>query len=427
MLKWLLRFNHQKKQEGIMALDIGTESIKAVLFIIENKLNPNGEVIGKRAIIKGVGKSTPSASDIQSGFINDIDSIINRSKKAIHEAAKMAKIKPNKMVFGIAGDFIKGRTSSVLHKRQDSDTKINLSELSNIIHKSEWKAFADDRKLLSEEVGFSEIDFKLVDSAIVGITIDGYKVTNPLGFQGKEVEIKIFNSFSSTGQYEAIQNIIDQIGIEKTEVVSEPFAVSRGIHFGEKNTSLIYVDIGGGSTDVAIIKNNSILGSKMFAIGGRSITKRIALELNVSLMEAEKIKIAFTDNKLESKSKKIIENILKSDLELWLEGFTLTLSEFKEDKKLPSKILLAGGGANLPQIAEMLNKRKWYKKLPFQKQPATSLSKPTDLQNLIDETEQVKNHEDFTTLALVSYGLELFSEESIIQKTLKKVIGIMKV
>jgi len=426
MLKWL--FNRGKTPEGIIALDIGTESIKAILFVIEDKLNPNNEVIGKRAVVKGVGKSSASFSDIQNGMINDIDSIIRRCKTAIQKASQMARIKPERMVLGIAGDFIKGNTSSITYKRQKDDQKINLSELSNIIHKTEWKAFADDRKKLSEELGFSEIDFKLISSSIIEITIDGYKVSNPLGFQGKEVVLKVFNSFSSTGQYEAIQNIIDQIGIEKTEIVSEPFAVSRSIHFGDTDAqSTIFIDIGGGITDIAVIENGSVIGTKMFAIGGRSLTKRIALELNLSLNEAEKLKHAYTNNKLEPKSKKIIENILKSDLELWLEGFTLTLAEFTDIKALPSKILLAGGGSNLPQIMESLNNRKWYKKFPFVHQPHAQLSKPTDLQNIIDESDKAKNHEDFTTLSLACYGIELFNEESIIQKTLKKVIGIMKV
>jgi cell division protein FtsA len=168
-------------------------------------------------------------------------------------------------------------------------------------------------------------------------------------------------------------------------------------------------------------------GTKMFGIGGRNFTKRLAIELNIAFEEAEKLKRAYAEDKLDQKSKKIINTVLENDIETWLEGVVLSLSEFKKTKVLPSKILLSGGGANLPEIKNALNNRKWYKKLAFVHTPHASFIRPGDLKNLIDESKSINNHQNITVASLVNIGIELSGEETLIQKTLRKVIGIMKV
>lgn len=165
----------------------------------------------------------------------------------------------------------------------------------------------------------------------------------------------------------------------------------------------------------------------MFGIGGRTFTKRLSIELNISFAEAEKLKHAYTSDKLEQKSKKIINDIIKDDMEVWLEGIVLSLSEFKQIKTLPSKILLSGGGTYLSEIKATLNTEKWYKKLPFSRTPQASYLTPKLLRNLIDETKRIREREDIIPLALVNAGIELTGEETVVQKVLRKVIGIMQV
>ena len=420
-------FKRKPKEKAIVALDIGTETIKAILFMVEEKQSMSGEVIGKRGIIKGVGKVHQRLGDVQNNTIADIASVVRNAKEAIRMASHEAGVMPQQLVMGIAGEFVKGATSSMTYKREEPNSKINVSELRNIVHKLQWKAFAEVRKELSEETGYPEIDVKLINSTIVEVRIDGYKVKNPLGFQGKEVKMSIFNSFAPLTHYGALQNIADDLELELLSIVSEPFALSRCLDFEEEDLSAIFVDIGGGVTDIAVVKNGCVVGTKMFGIGGRTFTKRLSLELNISLTEAEQLKYAYTADKLEQKSKKIISNIINEDIEVWLEGIVLAMSEFKPIDRLPSKILLSGGGSYLPEIKTTLNTRKWYKKLPFSRTPQASYLTPKDLRNLIDETKKIKGREDVIPLALVDIGIELAGEESMVQKVLRKVIGIMQV
>ncbi len=417
-------FNRKPKEQAFVALDIGTEIVKAAVFTIEEKHSASGETIGKRAVIKGIGKVHQKAGE---GVLMDMDSVIQNSREAIALAAREAQMKPEKLLLGVAGEFVKGSTSTLTYTREEHEAKINLSELRNIVHKLEWRAFAEARKKLSEETGYSEIDIKLINTAIVDVRIDGYKVTNPLGFQGKEVQMSIFNSFAPVTHHSALHNIADELEVELLSIVSEPFALSRSMEGEEGNLSAIFIDVGGSVTDIALVNNGCVTGSKMFALGGRTFTKRLAVELNISIAEAEKLKLSYSEDKLEQKSRKIISDIIENDMEVWLEGVQLALSEFREIEVLPSRILLCGGGAHLPEIKNALNNEKWHKKLHFARAPQAQFIRPSDISTVIDETKKIKDHQDITLMALVSAGIELSSEESVMQKTLQKVIGIMKV
>lgn len=425
----MIQFFKKKEQEkAIVALDIGTETVKAVLFTVEEKQSMTGEVIGKRGIIRGVGKVPQQMWNMQISSIMDIGSVIQNAKQAITIAAEKANMQPEKIVLGIAGEFVKGETSTQVHEREDSNQKINVSELRNIVHKLQWKAFGEARKALSEETGYPEIDVKLVSSSVVSIKIDGYRVSNPLGFQGKKVEMSIFNSFAPLGHFAALEKIASELKLELISIASEPFALSKCLDFEEgEQHSAIFIDIGGCLTDIAVVQNGTLLGTKMFGIGGRTFTKRFSVELNISFAEAEKLKHAYTADRLEQKSKKILSDIVTEDLEVWLDGLVLALSEYRDVDELPQKILLSGGGAYLPEIKSALNNRKWHKKLPFKRAPQASYLNPKNLRGIIDETNTIKEREDIIPLGLVNLGVELSGEEKIVQKVLRKVIGIMKV
>jgi len=423
------RRHHEKSKQGngIIALDVGSEIIKALLFVVEERQNANGEVIGRRAVIKGVGEVYQKGDNVQAGMITDIASVIENAKEAIRNASQAAAMEPTQLIVGVGGESVKGCTSILHYSREDRDSKINLSELHNIIHKLEWRAFAEVRKQMSEEMGYPEIDIKLIDSAVIDVRIDGYKVTNPLGFQGEKVQMAIFNSFAPLGHYGALHTIAKSFELELLGIISEPYALSRYINSGDANSSAIFIDVGGGGTEIAVVDDGNLMGAKMFGIGGRTFTKRLAIEFNVAFREAEKLKIAYSEDKLEQKSKKIISTIIQSDVEVWLEGVVLALSEFKQIDTLPARILLSGGASHLPEIKEVLSNRKWYKKLHFINPPQIAFIRPNALVNVIDETKKLKEQQYGTPMALVNIGIELSGEETIIQKTLRKVIGIMKV
>jgi len=401
-----------------VTLDIGTEVVKAMICLAE----------GDKGRILGVGRHRQRLGDMSSGAVTDIGSVINNCNEAIRIAEKMAGVQASQLVMGIAGELVKGSTTTISYTRREPDTKIDLAELKNIVHKVQWKAFDEVRSEMAYETGYNEIDIKLVNAAIVDVRIDGYKVSNPLGFQGKEVTISIFNAFAPLVHYGSLQTIAAELDMDLLAITAGPYALARCLSQEDGgNFSAIFIDIGGGTTDIAVVNNGSVDGTKMFTLGGRTFTKRLAQALSIGFEDAEKIKLAYSDEKLEKQSQRIVREAMKSDCEVWLSGVALTLSEMEKMEVLPSKILLCGGGSLLPEIKEVLEGREWIQKLPFPKKPQISFIEPKMITNIIDETKSLKDPIDVPTIALANVGLEYVGEEQILSKLLKKVVRLMQI
>lgn len=402
----------------LLALDIGTEFAKALII----------EISEGKAYVIGAGKQRQKLGDMYNGAIMDIASVVENSKLAIKRAEKMAGVIATQVILGIAGELVKGDTSTVSFTRKNPEEKIDLSELKNIVQKVQWKCFEEVRGRLADETGYNEIDIKLVNAAVVGMNIDGYKVSNPLGFQGKEVEISIYNSFAPLVHYGALQTIAAELDMDLLAITVEPYAVARSLTFEDGGDySAIFIDIGGGTTDIAVVKNGAVLGTKMFTIGGRVFTKRLSQILNVSHKEAEEIKIAYSNDELDRNSYKIVREAMKMDADTWVSGIELSLNEFNNVDVLPSRIYLCGGGSHLPEIKEILETRGWYKNLPFSSQPKVRFLQPKDITTLEDKTNKLVDPSDITPMALGNIALELAGEEQVLLNLLKKVVKLMQV
>jgi len=403
----------KKGGEYALALDVGTEFVKAIIF----KMTAPSE-----AEVLGIGRQRQRLGDMQGGAVTDIAGVINNCKVAIGQAEEMAGVSPEQTVIGIAGELVKGTTTTVHYTRRDPSKNIEMGELRNIIQKVQEKSFEKAREILAWETGYQEIDVKLVNSAVVDVKIDGYKVTNPLGFQGKEVSVGIFNSFAPIIHLGALTTIAENLDLDLLSIAVEPYAVARCVGLEDASEfSAIFMDIGGGTTDIAVVRNGGVEGTKMFALGGRSFTKRLAMELDVSFAQAEEIKINYSGDALDEASKIRVKSSLSNDISVWLSGVELTLSEFSDIELLPSKILLCGGGSKLPDIVENLETQDWYKRLPFARKPNVSYIKIADVENIIDKTGQLSSPQDITPMGLANLSLDLMGEEGVVEGILRKV------
>lgn len=406
------------RPELFLALDIGTEFVKALVC----------ESQGNLAIVRGVGKQRQKLGDMQSGTVMDIGGVIENARKAIDAANQEADGYPTDVIIGIAGELVKGVTHRTTYVRKEPHVKIDLTELKNIIHKVQWKSFEETRGQIAYETGYNEIDVKLVNAAIVDVRIDGYRVSNPIGFQGKEVQISIFNAFAPLVHFGALQTIAAELELNLMAITAEPYAVGRCLETEDDlQMSAIFIDIGGGTTDIAVVRNGALEGTKMFTIGGRTFTKRLAGTLNISFQEAEEIKLAYSAGQLEKQSEKIVREAMEADAEVWLAGTTLTLSEFYNVDILPSKIYLCGGGCHLPEIKAALETKSWQSELTFAKPPAVSAISPKQILRVKDATKRLIGPQDVTPMALANIGLELSGERHMISTILQKVIRLMQI
>lgn len=401
--------------ENYLALDIGTEVAKALIFHVDKKEN-----VG---VVIGVGKKRQRKGNMQSGAVSDISGVIETCQMAMNEALENAKIKKvKKAIVGIAGELVKGTTTTVHYERGNPDSRIDFPELKNIIQKVQTKAYERIQEQISWETG-QDIDVKLINAAIVDVRIDGYQVTNPMGFQGKDVSVSVFNAYAPMIHLGALQAIADELHVDLLSIAAEPYAVARSVDYDDAlDFNAIFIDIGGGTTDIAVVRNGGLEGTKMFAFGGKAFTKKLAQELRIDFDEAEELKIRYAEGKLGSDVSFKVEQILQSDCNVWLSGVELSLAEFASADVLPSKVLLCGGGSGLPGIKKVLMSQEWVKNLPFAKSLSVSYLQPNDVVRIKDKTNALRNPQDVTPMGLANLVLDVTGEEKVMAGILRRVL-----
>ena len=413
----LPKFSKKSKSDGgdqfLVALDIGTEYVKALIGqVVEGK----DEKTGKReqvVEIIGAGRQRQRLTDMAGGAITDIAGVVENCDAALHRAEEMAGTVAKDAVLGIAGELVKGGTTTVSYRRSKPDIKIDQAELMDIIERIQKQAFEAVRKQLSWETGKKELEVKLVNAAVVDVYIDGYRVTNPVGFQGKDVTIQIFNAFAPMVHLGALQTVAADLDLNCINIAAEPFAVAKSVGAEDSTEfSAIFIDIGGGTSDIAVVNNGGVEGTQMFAIGGRSFTKRIASTMSVSFDEAEELKLKHSAGKLEASKEKEVAEALASDAETWISGVELSLAEFDTLDHLPTRILLCGGGSALPEVKDALANGSWYKSLAFARKPSIDFVSPKDVNRVVDKTDTLNSPQDITPMGLANLGLDIVGSQS---------------
>lgn len=404
----------------LVALDIGTEFVKALIG--EVKLDPASGAPSSVEIV-GVGRQRQRLTDMQSGAVTDITGVVENCDAALKLAEKMSGVSAARIptVIGIAGELVKGASTVIRYKRANASDPIDMGELRKILDRVQYRAFERAREQLTWETGYKELEVKLVNTAIVDVQIDGYRVTNPVGFQGKDVSIQLFNAFAPMVHLGALQSVAQDLDLNLVNIAAEPFAVAKSVGGQDSGEfSAIFIDIGGGTTDIALVNNGGVEGTKMFAIGGRTFTKRIAQVANTSFEKAEEMKIAYSQDKLGPRAKKVVEDAVNADIQVWLSGVELSLAEFDKVDHLPAKILLCGGGTGLPQIAAALKGKDWYKNLPFARKPVVNHISPAEVNRVFDKTGKLTSFADITPMGLANLGLDQVGGETTTDTLIRK-------
>ncbi len=400
-------FKNKQREElndnHIVALDIGTEFVKALV----------AEIHEDEIRVIGVGRARQDVADMHSGAIADIASVVENCEKALIEAEDQAEIQAKKAVIGIAGELVKGATNTIKYRRPQPNRPLDEAEMEFIIDKIQERAQLKAQREIALETGNQEAEIKLVNSAIVGIHIDGYKVSNPIGFQGKDVSIQIYTAFAPTVHIGAIERVANELALDLIAVAAEPFAVARSVVGSDSSSSFtaILADIGGGTTDIAVVNDGGVEGTKMFGIGGRSFTNQIANELSLSYKNAEKLKLNLSNEKLKSSIAKQAIDAIDNTLDVWISGVELALSDFEDLDYLPNKILLCGGGSSLESLVDRLENDDWWKELPFNKKPKVKHIKPEEVYGVIDESGKINDHTFITAMGLLRVGYDTYSSD----------------
>lgn len=394
----------ENKPQSYLALDIGTEYVKTVLFTKNNQ----GEIE-----LIGYNRKRQKEASMYAAFIINLKNVIETLDYSVGECISMAQSSgaefamPKEAVIGIAGELVQGVTVMVNSDRETPNSPINEKELEKLIEKVKKFTFPNTKEEIAEEIGIKPSLVEEVETYINSVYIDGARVINPLGYKGTELVYRVFSTFAPKIYLDSINQVASELNLSLKRIVVEPYAISLGVKdLRGNNSGAIVIDIGGGTTDVAMIKNGDIVGTKMFAIGGSVFTKRVAKELNLSYEEAEQKKIEYSEGKLDKAQAAELNKVFSQDVKVWLTGVELCLEEFEEAEEYPSTIYLCGGGALLPEIQEGLITHPWLQLFNFKKYPKVNFIFPTNLRDIVDKTKSASMPADVAPLALARMVLE---------------------
>ena len=403
----------------ILALDIGTEFVKAILARPTKKGNLE---------ILGVGKARQVEGNMHAGAVADIPAVVSVCEDALVQVEEQAGERANLTVVGIAGELIKGNTTTVNYSRKNPNKPITDAEMEQIIKKVQQKSGEVAKKTVALETGNENIEVRLINSAIVSLAIDGYKISNPVGFKGSDVVIQFYTAFAPLIHVAAIEKVCAELNLDLLTVAVEPFAVCRACLGDDLESSFsgIVMDIGGGTTDVAVVEDGGVEGTKMFGIGGRSFTHQIAESLGVDFETAENYKLDFDSGELDDRVKAKVETALSRNISVWLTGVEVALEEFESIGSLPRNIMLCGGGAGLSLLQETLATSNWYEGLPFSRRPLIHLIEVEDLPNLTIKDGFNLDYSYATALGLLRVGVDTLASAPSENKIRAKIAKILQ-
>lgn len=400
---------------AIAALDIGTEWAKALVLTVER--DPDGLLVG---VIRGSGRQRQGLGHMQSGTVSDIEAVVANCRAAVDAARDMAGRQPLAAVVGIAGELVKGSTSTYAGRRDDPRAPLDEPELGRIVARAQDRALREAEEQVRWESGVDRLDVRLVHAAIVEMAIDGYPVSNPIGFTGAQFELRLFNAFAPMVHLGALQSAATALGLELLGVIAEPYAVATCLAPGELgDAGAVFIDIGGGTTDVALVRGGGVVGTKMLALGGRAFTKGLAERLGVSFAEAE-------DAKLAESHAPDVDRALLEDALIWRGGVELMIAELAGDELLPGRVLLCGGGADLPQIARVLAEDGWWSALPFARRPLVRSLATDEVMGVRDATGALGTLQDVTPMALAHQALILDASTSAVDRAMRGAVRALE-
>src|SRR6266550_3539100 len=199
------------------ALDIGTAYAKAIII----------EVQGDQALVLGVGRHQQSYSHMSDGIVTDIPGVIANCNEALIKAEQAAGgiIAPS-TVIGIAGELVKGSSTTVSRQRQQPTKPITPEELDSLITLAQQRLLKSAKERIAAETGYSNIDVRLTNAAVISTRIDGQTVTNPIGFRGRHFSLTLFSAFAPLTQLGALETIAQGLDLTLAAIVAEPYALA---------------------------------------------------------------------------------------------------------------------------------------------------------------------------------------------------------
>jgi len=377
------------KEHYIVGLDIGTQNIR----VIQAKFQAES---GNFSVI---GASEVPAAGIRRGVIVDIEEAVSSISQALEKVERMTGVPVSSANVSVGGNHIASVSSHGVIAVSRADGEISENDIVRVIDASQAISIPQNREVLHV---FPKT-----------FTLDGQVgIKDPLGMTGIRLEVDTIIVQAGLPFIRNLTRAIMQAGLEIEDLVLSGCAAAESVlNKRQKDLGVALVDLGAGTTSIAVYEEGDLLHTAVLPLGSMHITNDIAIGLRCSIETAEKVKLAYghSDPKAVSKEEEIdLSKLDPSEPDITLRSYVVEIiearleeifdyvnKEFKKinrDGKLPAGIVLTGGGSKLPGVVEFAKK---HLRLPV------SQGIPQNVSTIIDRVEDPS----FATVAgLVLWG-----------------------
>ncbi len=335
-----------KKDNIVVGLDIGTTKVCAIV----------GQVVEDGIDIIGVG--TAPSRGLRKGVVINIESTVESIRRAVEEAEAISGIKIHSVYTGIAGGHIKGINSHGICALKERE--VRAIDVEKAIEAAQAIAIPMDREIIH-----------VIPQEFVVDDQDGIK--DPIGMSGVRLEAKVHIVTAAATSAQNIVKCCNRAGLNVNDIVLEQLAASEAtLSQEEKDLGVAVLDMGGGTTDLAVFSNGSLVHTAVLSIGGNHITNDIAVGLRTPVTEAEKIKVRHgcalsslvgREERIEVPSvnggsdrifsRQILAEIIEPRVEEILTLIRQEISKSGYEDLLASGIILSGGTTLMPGMTEL--------------------------------------------------------------------------
>jgi cell division protein FtsA len=335
-----------RKDDLIVGLDIGTTKICAIV----------AERTGNGVDIVGIG--THPSKGLRKGVVVDIDATVDSIKHAVEEAELMADCEITSVYAGIAGGHIRGLNSHGVVAVKDREVREN--DVRRVIDAAKAVAIPMDREVIH-----------VIPQEFIIDDQDG--IREPLGMSGIRLEAKVHIVTAAVTSAQNIVKCANKAGLNVIDIVLEPLASAEAVLAeDERDLGVCLIDIGGGTTDIAVFVDGSIKSTAVLGLGGYHVSNDIAIGLRTPFEEAERIKKKFgaasarylgSDDVISvpsvgrrqprEASRKIVCEIIEPRMDEILSLARQEIAKSGLDERIPAGVVLTGGCSALTGINDL--------------------------------------------------------------------------
>lgn len=330
----------------------------------------------------------------------DIASLVHTCDEALVRAEQMARssgerwLLPDQLVVGLPASQLRGRSWVIVQQRAESGRPVDDKELEALLERTLRLAV---NRLVSDRP--EDHDWVLIDAAPVALTVDGRKVTDSIGFRGRELGAAVFAAMTRVETIQMWSAVAKELEFSSLTLTATPLALAAGLPVAHG----ILVDIGGAATDLVWCSAGKPVVLESLPIGGHALTVSLARKWGLTAGKAERLKRAYCGRKLSADAEAQVQGVLWPTLLRWLEDTEAAMARLSHDEPLPQHLYLLGGGSALPEMAEAVRSLAWSQRLRFERYPEVTCLQPTDVPGVMNRSGKGQGLGDVSALALAAW------------------------